>query len=276
MASVAVIVVTHDSEAFFADLLSSLEHQTLPVDSLIIVDSGSTDRKYLQAPISSNIKYTFIQCANIGFSEGNNLAWKHARGFDYVFFLNPDAFPDPNFVEEAIVYMESSANGDVGALTGSLLGYDISNHYATGLVDSTGITRSLLGHLADRDQGSPVSVLGRYSEPNLIPGICGAVLFCRQKALLDVAPNGEVFDPRFFMYKEDVDLTWRIRKAGWKIVHHPDILAYHCRGWKKRSAMPRRAKLNSARNEVLLYLKHPSIFIVRALIKYVMVTVFDL
>ncbi len=69
--------------------------------------------------------------------------------------------------------------------------------------------------------------------------------------------DGFVFDERFFMYKEDVDLCLRIRRLGYRITVHPDLPAYHCRGWKKdRKLMPFLAKKLSAVNDVRVALRH--------------------
>ena len=83
--------------------------------------------------------------------------------------------------------------------------------------------------------------------------------------------RGVVFDPDFFLYKEDIELCLRIRKTVWKIVYVPGILVYHCRGWGKRREMPYEQRLLAARSELLLYVKHPSGYMIWAVAKYVLV-----
>ncbi|MCI5208737.1 MAG: hypothetical protein D3910_08075, partial [Candidatus Electrothrix sp. ATG2] len=81
-----------------------------------------------------------------------------------------------------------------------------------------------------------------------------------------------VFDPDFFLYKEDIELCLRIRKAGWRLVSLPEILVYHCRGWQKdRQDISFQLRLTAAKSELLLYRKHPSPYILWALSKYLLV-----
>ena len=66
-------------------------------------------------------------------------------------------------------------------------------------------------------------------------GNSGALVMYRMEALRDCimkysgAPDGECFDEDFFLYKEDVDLAWRLQLVGWKSLMDPGIIAYHVR-----------------------------------------------
>lgn len=91
-----------------------------------------------------------------------------------------------------------------------------------------------------------------------------------------VESGDQLFDESFFMYKDDTDLSWRVRRAGWDIVHHPELLGYHCRGWQSRSAMSRKARLLSVRNEVKMCWKNRSLFVLAVGFKYILVRCFDL
>lgn len=271
MPTVAIVTVTFNSGEFFPKFLRSLEEQSQRPNALIIVDSGSQNTSYLHLLDASPLAYEVILGPNNGICVGNNLGWLRARDFDYVLFLNPDAFLWPAFIENAVSYMEDERHSRVGIVTGTLLGYDIDAQKPTGLVDSTGIIQTWYGRLVDRDQRSPEGVLSKYPYPNKVSAICSAAVFCRQAALSAIAHGQELFDPRFFMYKDDIDVTWRVRLAGWELVHNPDLRAYHCRGWKTRSNVPRHLRLMSARNEVYLFYKYRSPYILVALAKYVVV-----
>lgn len=103
-----------------------------------------------------------------------------------------------------------------------------------------------------------------------------AFLFCRQAVLaqltLEQSDCTAVFEPDFFLYKEDIELCLRIRKLGWRIVYHPEIKGYHCRGWQKnRQRIPYQQRLTAARSELILYKKHPSFYICWAVFKYLLV-----
>jgi GT2 family glycosyltransferase len=103
-------------------------------------------------------------------------------------------------------------------------------------------------------------------------------MFCRLEALreTELAPS-TVMDPKFFMYKEDIDLSLRLRKQGWKLLFSPQLKAYHCRGWKKeRSQVPRSLRIQSAKNEIRLHYRLKSPYILYSLLKYVSVKIFNL
>lgn len=275
----AVIIVTHNSEQHIDKALACIKQQTCPATHIILVDSGSCDPSYLHRYESyPNIDITYAK-GDIGFCKGNNIGiGKIPAGCDYVFFLNPDAFLTPTFLEKAIAFMESPENQQCGALTGTILGYDIDIDRPTGAYDSTGVFQKWYGHWYDRGQGQKYEP-EKYAVQEEVPAICGAVFFCRKKSLDTVLLRGnEVLDNTFYMYKEDIDLSIRLRQIGWKLVFIPQLTAYHCRGWvRDRSKMPRELRLASARNELILHkrLKAP-LPIAYSLLKYAAVKLFDM
>lgn len=276
MGSVSVIIVTYNSADFISNLMSALENQTKLPDSVIIVDSGSTDTNYLDRVRSSPLPHNLIMRPNVGICVGNNIGWSHSKSYDYILYLNPDAFLEPDFIEIAVRYMDDPANFKVGMVVGSLLGYSIENNMPTGFVDTTGVERTWYAHFFERDQGKPISILAKYTVPNRIPAICSAAVLCRREALSSIADREDVYDPSFFMYKDDTDVSLRAGKAGWLLVHHPALIGYHCRGWKSRASVPKKMRELSAKNEVRMLYKHRSPFIVLSLLKYGLVRIFDL
>lgn len=273
--TVSVVIVTHNSEIFISKLLATLEAQTLPPDLVVVVDSGSTNTDYLDRARKSHLRCRVLLEPNIGFAVGSNLGWHISKDCNFVLFLNPDAFLTPDFLENAVKYMEADSNHNVGMLTGTLLGYDMKADRPTGLIDSTCVMHTWYGQSIDRDQRSPLSELEKYDRPNSVPAICGAVLFARQAALQDIAQEDVLFDPGYFMYKEDIDLSWRAIRSGWRLIHHPGLTIYHCRGWKGRRETSRRMRLLSARNDVKLFLKFRSPYLVYAIAKYGLVWAFN-
>jgi N-acetylglucosaminyl-diphospho-decaprenol L-rhamnosyltransferase len=276
MKCIAVVIVTHNSDQVLSHCLTALEKQSRQPDQVVIIDSGSKDTKYLKRTDVSTMKCIVVLESNVGFSVGCNIGWNLSRDNDFVLFLNPDAFLTPHFIEHALQYMEEDAGKKVGMLTGTLLGYDIHLDRPTGLVDSTGVMHTWYGQSIDRDQGEAISVLEKYREPNPVPAICGAVLLARNAVLSAIAENNVLFDPDYFMYKEDIDLSWKAIRAGWTLVHHPGLTVYHCRGWKERNAVSRKMRMLSARNDIKLFVRFRSPYLIYALVKYGMVWAFDL
>ncbi len=103
-------------------------------------------------------------------------------------------------------------------------------------------------------------------------------MLCRLEALreTELAPS-TVMDPTFFMYKEDIELSLRLQKQGWKLLFNPKLVAYHCRGWQKqRSQVPRPLKILSAKNEVRLHYRLKSPYLLYSLLKYASVKIFNM
>lgn len=266
---VHVIIVTHNSSPVVGRCLKALGSQTVPPCTITIVDSGSTDRDYLGNLKASNVN--IIETSNVGFAKANNIGVNSLTlsEDDCVLFLNPDAFLKPNAIEKMVQVL-----GDkkfAGAITGKLLGYDLKSDTKSGQIDSTGVFRNWYGRWYDRGQGEEDSKI--YDTAQTVPAICGALFCCSARALQSL--KGKIFEERFFMYKEDIELSLRLRKTGWKLWYDPQILAYHCRGWNSnRTAVPYEVRLMSARNEVILYQKHPSVYILWAMFKFLLVRFF--
>lgn len=269
MAATAVIIVTHDSAQVLEACLASLTGQSAPPAAVLIIDSASTDTGYLAAAEKKYGATVLRRADNVGFAGGNNIGFRQlGRDVDYVLFLNPDTLLHGEGLRLAAAAMEEEAG--TGVLTGRLLGYDVSRRQPTGLLDSTGIFRKWYGRWFDRGRGEVDR--GQYSVPEDVPAACGALLFCRKKALDEVMLAGRaVFDPAFFMYKEDIELCLRLRNAGWRIRYDPLVVGWHGRGWQRRRLMGPAARRMSARNELLLYRRHPSPYLLWALAKYALV-----
>jgi len=265
----AVIIVTHQSQAYFFHCLQALKQQTYPLSQIVVVDSGSEEVSYLSDPSIT----LHIAGKNIGFCEGNNMGFSLADpSMDYILFLNPDAFLTPTFVEQAVAYLSQPATKKVGALTGTLLGFNMPQLIPTGLVDSRGIFRTWHGRWYDRDQGQPTAIPFEKEVEN-VPALCGACMFCRREALKEVEITAnEIMDSRFFMYKEDIDLSLRLRRQGWELQYLPHLSVYHCRGWQKeRQKIPYHLRMLSARNEMRLNVKIRSGYYLVSCLKYLFV-----
>ncbi|MGZ3634157.1 MAG: glycosyltransferase family 2 protein [Parachlamydiaceae bacterium] len=275
---VAVIIVTHNSEKHIDKCMDCLRTQTHLPTQIILVDSGSTDCDYLQKFASQNEAEILIGGTDIGFCKGNNLGLtKVLPDTDFLFFLNPDAFITPTFIQKAVDFMNKKENVHCGALTGTTLGYCIETDRPTGLYDTTGVFRTWWGHWYDRNQGAPHEP-DAYSVPESIPAICGAVYFCRYAAAQKVMlSQHELFDNHFYMYKEDIDLSLRLKKQGWQLMFVPDLIAFHCRGWNpNRKKMAKKMRLHSAINELRIHSKQKApIPLIYSLIKYCAVKCFN-
>lgn len=277
MTDVSVIIVTHNSQEVLPRCVQILEQQSQQQrirTEIVIVDSGSEDVSYLDT-YGEIPNITVLLKENVGFSRANNAGYQAVSPrAKYILFLNPDAFVTENSLYKALEFLTEKENEKIGCVGARLLGFDRKSGVPTNLLDSTGVFRKWYGRWYDRCQGEKET--GQYTLPEDVPALCGAFLFCRQTMLAQLAsdfPSGKaVFDHDFFLYKEDIELCLRIRKAGWRIVYHPEIQVHHCRGWRKnRQRISYQQRLTAAKSELLLYTKHPSPYILWALFKYLSV-----
>lgn len=265
----STIIVSHNSERVLPLCLARLGQQTLPTLPTMIVDSGSRQTGYLDA-LQEDFSFRLLKAGNVGFAKANNLGFQAlvAAGdtSEMIVFLNPDTLLPPDYLAQAATYLDR--HPEVAIVSGQLLGYDAKTCQATGRIDSTGVFRSWYGRWYDRDQGRAWGSVQRQRQ--YLPAACGALLCCRRSALSILSDH--VFDPDFFLYKEDIELCLRLRKEGWLILFEPALTAYHCRGWdNNRGAVPYRLRKIAASSELVLYQKHPSPYVIWALLKYVLV-----
>jgi GT2 family glycosyltransferase len=255
--TIGVVIVTYNSERYLSKCMDALAANTRNPDYVVIVDSGSNSQEYLQYKNRLANLEVIVSAINIGYAAANNIGFSYLRDkADYVLFLNPDVFCAPEALHRAYSFMEKTDTGDIGMITGKLLGYDVLQSSPTGLIDSTGIFHTSYGRFYDRGHGLPETV-NKDSRVEEIPAACGAFLFCRTGAIQDILINGrQVFDESFFMYKEDIDFSLRLQKTGYRVLYVPQITAYHCRGWDtNRKRVPYWARRLSLHNDWRLWKK---------------------
>lgn len=274
----SVIIITHDNQSVIHKAVDCVRRQSRLPAQILIVDTGSKDRGYLRQYELADDTTVIYGGDEIGFCRGNNIGYQAVSSdVDYVLFLNPDAFLSPQFIEGAVGFMEEPDNASCGMLTGVLYGYDLAADCPSGRYDSTGIFRKWYGRWFDRGQGKPVSD-HLYNVIEEVPAICGALMFCRRSAVESVLiREREVLDSTFYMYKEDIDFSLRLKSKGWKLKYVPSLSAYHCRGWNcDRRKMARKVRLISARNELVVQRKAFSpIGLIYSMVKYVSVLLFN-
>lgn len=182
-----------------------------------------------------------------GFSGNHNSIARRSSG-KYILFMNPDIFIQEGFVENIINTMKM--DGMVGIVTGKLLRLDEKT------IDSTGHIIYKNRRTVDRGQGEEDR--GQYDKKEEVFSACGAAMLCRRTMLEDIKIFDEYFDESFRLYKEDLDLSWRARLRGWKIIYTPDAVAYHGRGWasgRTRAKVPRWIRRESYKNRYLMMIK---------------------
>jgi len=234
-----IIVVTHNSARFLERMISALEIQTETRWRLIIVDNASHESQR-PLPALLPISATLIQNQeNLGFAEANNIA-AQAATTPYLVFLNPDAFPHPDWLEALIstaeLYPEAGAIGSTQIRDG---------------------TRDIFDGAGDVMHASGIAYRASFGIKRTAPpplgesfAVCAAAMLLRRQAFEDAGR----FDASYFCYFEDVDLCFRLRLAGWRIIQSPDAVVAHVGGGvaSQSSAF---AQYHGARNRLWTFVK---------------------
>lgn len=212
-------------QSFLQKNMECLQKQTYcNAIEVVVVDNASTDGspEYIEKNYPT-IKLITNQ-RNLGFSEGNNIGIKNSKG-EYVLFLNQDVFLEPNYIERIVEFLETNPKA-AGAM-GKLLRFNSLKQENTNIIDSLGIV--IFKNVRAVERGELEVDLGQYNEIVEVFGISGAASIFRRTALEDAKVMEEYFDENFFMYKEDIDLSWRLRLSGWSLWCVPQAKAYHAR-----------------------------------------------
>lgn len=215
---ISVIIVNWNAGAYLERCLSALRKQTLPPSKTIIVDNNSTDGSLERVEaLYDNIEIIRME-KNAGFARANNVAVRDATGSaagtEWIALLNPDAFPEPQWLENLMKAAEASPEY-------SFFGSRTLMAAAADLLDGTGDTYHVSGLALRRGYGSLAE--NRYSVAEEVFSPCAAAALYRRDAFLEV--NG--FDEDYFCYFEDVDLAFRLRLAGHRCLYVPDAVVYH-------------------------------------------------
>lgn len=226
----SIVIVNYNVEYFLEQCLYSVEKAMDKEQTEVwVVDNASVDGSV--GMISEKFPWVnLIELeTNLGFSCGNNVALRKATG-QYVLLLNPDTVVEEDTFEKCIEFMDKTP--EAGGLGVKML--DGNGHYLPeskrGLPTpwvsfykifgftrlfphSARFARYYLGHLS-HDQTHDIEILS------------GAYMFLRKSVLDKIG----LLDEDFFMYGEDIDLSYRILKAGNKNYYYPDTRIIHYKG----------------------------------------------
>jgi GT2 family glycosyltransferase len=213
--SVAAIVVNLNSGGMLARCLGSLAGQSLRPARTIVVDNGSTDGSV------DGLEGRFPEVEvlrlgeNVGFARANNLAVERVEGCDWVALVNPDAFPQPSWLEELVE--AAATRREYTFFASRLVGANATT------LDGTGDFYHVSGWAWQRGHGQAI---GNADDPEAAEEVFAP---CAAAALYDRDAFREVggFDESYFCYFEDIDLAFRLRLAGHRCLYVPQAVALH-------------------------------------------------
>lgn|SRR3989344_116610 len=228
---ISVIILSHNTEILLRACLISLlkaRRGELHIQT-IVVDNASTDRSIQIVKKEFPWVELVESRKNLGYSGGNNLGLKKVKG-EYILFLNSDVEIKPIALVRMKQFMDRDAK--IGASTPKVelfrggMDPDCHRGFPTPLASLT--------YFLGLEKVFPKSrIFGQYHQfyldleiPHEIDSGFGTFMFVRSKTLKMVGN----WDERYFFYGEDIDLFYRIKQAGWKVMYYPETLALHHKG----------------------------------------------
>lgn len=256
----SVVIVEYNVSEYLENCLRSVFAAAARLSSIevFVVDNCSADNS---CDMVRNLFPSVIlieNSENIGFAKANNIALKRAAG-RYVLILNPDTLVPENCFIELCSFMDTRADAGAAGVRLVLgngcylpeskrgIPYPVTAFFKIiGLSalfpESKFFARYYLGHLDD----------WQINNIEILPG---AFMFVRKSAL----DKAGLFDEDYFMYGEDIDLSFRILKSGLNIVYYPLITVIHFKG---------RSTVKVSRNYVNLFYSSMLIFARKHLCRY--------
>lgn len=237
MHKLSIVIVNYNVRHFLEQVLKSVEIAVKKLDVEVwVVDNNSVDASMEMVKTKFSWVKTIENKENVGFSRANNQAILESDS-EYVLLLNPDTVLQDDTLEKCLNYLDEHT--EVGGLGVRMI--DGKGNFLPeskrGLPTPAVAFYKMTG-LATLFSGS--RKFGRYhmkylpeNETHEIEVLAGAFMMMRSKVLDEIG----LLDEAFFMYGEDIDLSYRIIKAGYKNVYFPETTIIHYKGesTKKKS-----------------------------------------
>ncbi|PIU03180.1 hypothetical protein COT44_04780 [Candidatus Shapirobacteria bacterium CG08_land_8_20_14_0_20_39_18] len=224
---VSIIILSWNTAKLLRDCLKSLEFEIFNLKfEIIVVDNGSQDKSAEMVKKEFPAVNLIINKNNLGFSKANNQAAKIAKG-EYLFFLNSDTIVKESALEKLIDFLDH--NQEVGAVSPLLLNEDGSYQIDPCFLRFPSPLRALVYYnkylrtLFTKIFPNYLFSVSDYTNVSQVEQIPGAALMIRKNLFKQI----DGFDEKFPIYFEDVDLSFQINKAGYKLFVVPDARIIH-------------------------------------------------
>lgn len=239
---VSIIIVNYHSAQMIIDCVKSIRAHTAGLRyEILVVDNGSTDEELAMFSQQLGESIRLIPAGkNLGFGKANNLGASQASG-KYLFLLNPDTILMNNAVKILFDYLE--ANQKTGIVGGNLYSPDgnPTGSYCLHFDDPAeeieaskwgSILRKKLREKQGTKNSRPFASSFNYSDaPIPVAYVFGADMMLSRALFEEIGG----FDPAFFMYAEEEELTWRIHQKGYEVVCVPSARIIHLEGATQKS-----------------------------------------
>jgi hypothetical protein len=247
---VSIVIVSWNGRALLERCLPSVLATDYPDLEVILADNASTDGSAAWVARHHPEVTVVRHPENWLFARGNNAALPHASG-RHVLLLNNDVEVPPGWLHPLVDVLEREP--DVAAVQPKLLQHNDRSTFeyagaAGGHLDRLGypFTRGRMFTDVEPDRG-------QYDAPADVFWATGAALLVRREAFEAVGG----LDERFEMHMEEIDLCWRLQRAGWRVRAEPASTAYHIGGASLAQGDPRKAYYNYRNSLLMLYKNLP-------------------
>jgi len=221
----AIILLNWNSYEHTANCIRSLQKCVGGGFDVIVIDNGSKDGSIekLQHEFDQVIFIPFEM--NLGFAGGNNRGFEYAieKNYEYVMMLNNDVFVQPPFLSHLVNYMDM--HPEAGAIQPKIF----FNNDRAKIWNGGSSYASFFGWTYSKNYMRKEGVIQQTLHE--VDWITGCALLVRTSILKEIG----LLNEKFFIYYEDVDLSFRIQQAGYKLIFHPESVIYHIAGMSHKA-----------------------------------------
>lgn len=217
----SLCIVTYNSSSYIIKCLDSIIKTPESYKEIIIIDNSTKNSSSKLIKKYSPRNKIIINKENIGFSKACNQAAKIAKG-EYLLFLNPDTeIINRNFFERILAFYKK--NKHVGAVGVKTLNFDQSLQPSFGSFPS--LSRVILDRVKffNKNFGILIRDEKLYNKVQKVDWVSGACLLVSKKAFQQAGG----FDEKIFMYGEDFDLCYKLKKMGYDNYYYPGLKIFH-------------------------------------------------
>ena len=245
-ASVSVVIPTHSDAHLLRKSLPTLLDHPGEIEIIVVNNNPSQDATAAIGDYVDDERVRIIEMGwEAGFARAINRGIREGSG-ELVLFCNADLFPTPTYLTEIAAFFDRRP--EAGAAIGKILRYDLDADAPTSLIDTAGLLLTRQRRFMPRGEGEPDH--GGYDGQVEVFAVDGAALVARRTALEATAFEHEYLDESFITHKEDHDISWRLRLAGWECWYVPSAVAYHARTTRGLGSTSYRSAIRSFhRNE---------------------------
>jgi len=224
--------------SIFNSIHNSFYKNSISIEVIVIDNNSSDENVKILKEIFPNIKLV-INKTNKGFAKACNQGIKISRG-RYLFLLNPDTLLYAGCLEAMVTFL--NLKKDAGGITPHILNPDGSTQWLGRNLPTLGNT-FMVYFFSYKFYKTIMGFLKRWKKlkvPFEVEGVSGAAMMIRRKVLDSIG----LLDEELPMYAEDIDICYRIIKAGWRLYCLPNVSIIHIRGASSK-IVPIKAKFNS-------------------------------